>query len=191
MLSEEEARTKVLEAVPTLPVLKVPLREAAGRFSATELVATIPLPSFDNSAMDGYAVVASSATKDARLKIIGDQPAGISRNLRVRPGQAVRIFTGAPLPAGADAVVMQEETEREADFVLIRTETVSPGEFVREAGGDLALGQQILRRGDRLSPVTLPLLASQGIESIDVHQSPRVAIVTTGDELVELGTELR
>src|SRR5207302_6847111 len=188
MLSEEEARAKILAAVPTLPLTKVPLRQAAGRFSATELVATVPLPSFDNSAMDGYAVIASSATKGARLKVIGEQPAGVSRNLRVRPDQAVRIFTGAPLPAGADAVVMQEETERDGDFVLIRTETVAPGEFVRKAGGDLALGQQILRRGDPLTSVTLPLLASQGIESIDVHQSPRVAIVTTGDELDELGT---
>ena len=191
MLSEEEARTRILAAVPTLATLNVPLRQAADRFSATELVATIPLPPFDNSAMDGYAVIASSATKGARLKIVGDQPAGASRNLQIRRGEAVRIFTGAPLPAGADAVVMQEETEREADFVRIRTKTVSPGEFVRKAGGDLALGQQILRRGDRLSPVTLPLLASQGIESIDVHESPRVAIVTTGDELVEPGTELR
>ena len=191
MLSEEEARTRILAAVPTLATVNVPLRQAAGRYSAIELVATIPLPSFDNSAMDGYAVIASSATKDARLKIVGDQPAGVSGDLQIRGGEAVRIFTGAPLPAGADAVVMQEETERQADFVLIRTETVSPGEFVRKTGDDLALGQQILRRGDRLSPVTLPLLASQGIESIDVHQSPRVAIVTTGDELVELGTELR
>jgi len=191
MLSEEEVRTKILAAVPTLPVKKVPLRQAASRFSATELVATIPLPSFDNSAMDGYAVVASSATKGARLKIVGDQPAGVSRDLRVRPGQAVRIFTGAPLPTGADAVVMQEETERADDFVLIRTDRVSPGEFVRKAGGDLAVGQQILRRGERLSPVTLPLLASQGVESIDVHENPRIAIVTTGDELVALGTELR
>src|SRR5438132_7480152 len=191
MLSEEEARAKILAAVPALPVTKVPLRQAAGRFSATELVATVPLPSFDNSAMDGYAVIASSATKGARLKVIGEQPAGVSRNLRVREGEAVRIFTGAPLPAGADAVVMQEETERDGDFVLIRSETVAPGEFVRKAGGDLAIGQQILRRGDGLSPVTLPLLASQGIESIDVHERPRVAIVTTGDELVEPGTELR
>jgi molybdopterin molybdotransferase len=191
MLSEEEARNKILAAVPTLPVEKVPLRQAASRFSATELVATVPLPSFDNSAMDGYAVIASSATKGARLKIVGDQPAGVSRDLRVRPSQAVRIFTGAPLPAGANAVVMQEETERADDFVLIRTDCVSPGEFVRIAGGDLAVGQQILRRGDRLSPVTLPLLASQGVEFIDVHEIPRVAIVTTGDELVDPGTELR
>src|SRR5438874_13711846 len=123
MLSEEEARAKILAAVPALPVTKVPLRQAAGRFSATELVATVPLPPFDNSAMDGYAVIASSATKGARLKIVGDQPAGASRNLQIRRGEAVRIFTGAPLPAGADAVVMQEETEREADFVRIRTKT--------------------------------------------------------------------
>src|SRR5438477_11011726 len=118
MLSEEEARAKILAAVPTLPLTKVPLRQAAGRFSATELVATIPLPSFDNSAMDGYAVVASSATKGARLKIVGDQPAGVSRDLRVRPGQAVRIFACAELPTVVDAVVMQEETERADEFVL-------------------------------------------------------------------------
>src|SRR5207248_5604716 len=90
-----------------------------------------------------------------------------------------------------DAVVMQEETERADDFVLIRTDRVSTGEFVRKSAGDLAVGQQILRRGDRLSPVTLPLLASQGGESIDVHAHPPVAIVTTGDELVALGSELR
>jgi molybdopterin molybdotransferase len=191
VLSEEEARTKILGAVPTLATMKVPLQQAANRFSATDLVGKIPLPSFDNSAMDGYAVIARSATKGARLKIVGDQPAGVSRNLRVREGEAIRIFTGAPLPAGADAVVMQEETEREGSFVLIRLETVVPGEFVRKTGADLALGQQILRRGDRVSLVTLPLLASQGIESIDVHERARVAIVTTGDELVAPGGELR
>jgi len=151
MLSEEEARTKILTAVPTLPVAKVPLRQAAGRFSATDLVATTPLPSFDNSAMDGYAVIASSATKGARLKIVGDQPAGVSRNLRVRPGQAVRIFTGAPLPAGADAVVMQEETKRDGDFVLIQAEAVSPGEFMRKTGGDLAVGQPVAGEADDLA----------------------------------------
>src|SRR5437868_13400409 len=112
MLTEEEARIKILAALPTLPLTAIPLRQAAGRFSGTELVATIPLPAFDNSAMDGYAVIASSASKGARLKIVGSQPAGVLRNLQVRPGQAVRIFTGAPLPAGADAVVMQEETEK-------------------------------------------------------------------------------
>src|SRR6266550_1978911 len=191
MISEEEARKKILETVRPLPSRRLPLLPALGCFTADDYFAQLPLPSFDNSAMDGYAVVASSATKGARLKIVGDQPAGVSRDLRVRPGEAVRIFTGAPLPTGADAVVMQEETERADDFVLIRTDRVSPGEFVRKAGGDLAVGQQILRRGERLSPVTLPLLASQGVESIDVHENPRIAIVTTGDELVALGTELR
>src|SRR5437764_4050954 len=139
MISEEEARSKILAAVPRLPARKVPLRQAAGRFSATELVATIPLPSFDNSAMDGYAVVASSATKGARLKIVGEQPAGVSRDLRVQPGQAARIFTGAPLPSGADAVVMQEETERADDFGFIRTGRVYAREFSRKSSGDLAV----------------------------------------------------
>ena len=133
--------------------------------------------------MDGYAVVAGSAGRNARLKIVGEQPAGPSKNLSLSASEAVRIFTGAPIPTGADAVVMQEETEREGDFVLIRAEQISAGDFVRKAGADLAIGQQILKRGDRLLPARLGLLASQGIESVSVGTRARVAIVTTGDEL--------
>src|SRR2546423_6327600 len=168
MISEEEARAKILSAVAPLPATQVSLGEALDRFAAIDLFATIPLPPFDNSAMDGYAVVAGSAGKNARLKIVGEQSAGPSRNLSLFPGQAVRIFTGAPIPTGANAVVMQEETEREGDFVLVRAEKISMGDFVREAGADLAVGQQILRRGNRMHPVMLGLLASQGIESVSV-----------------------
>src|SRR6266567_3907764 len=95
------------------------------------------------------------------------------------------------MPIGADAVVMQEETQREGDFVLIQAEQISVGDFVRKAGADLAVGQQIVKRGDRLRPATLGLLASQGIESVRVGAQPRVAIVTTGDELAAPGQQLR
>jgi molybdopterin molybdotransferase len=183
VISEEEARSKILSAVAPLPATEVLLGNGLDRFAATDLFATVPLPPFDNSAMDGYALMAGSAEKNARLKIVGEQPAGPSKNLSLSAGEAVRIFTGAPIPTGADAVVMQEETEREGDFVLIRAEQVRAGDFVRKAGADLAIGQQILRRGDRLLPARLGLLASQGIELVRVGTRARVAIVTTGDEL--------
>jgi molybdopterin molybdotransferase len=191
VLSEEEALTKVIAAVSPLPSAKVPLGEALGRFSASNLAATIPLPSFDNSAMDGYAVISSDAKKGARLKIVGEQPAGVTRNLRICSGETVRIFTGAPIPTGADAVVMQEETEREGDVVVISAEKTAAGEFVRKAGGDLTIGQQILERGDQFTPARLALLASQELESAEVHKQPRLALITTGDELVRPGEGLR
>ncbi len=191
MISEEKAREKILSAVAPLPATEVSLADALDRFAANDLFATIPLPPFDNSAMDGYAVVANSAGKNARLKIAGEQPAGVSKNLSLSAGKTIRIFTGAPMPIGADAVVMQEETQREGDFVLIQAEQISVGDFVRKAGADLAVGQQIVKRGDRLRPATLGLLASQGIESVFVGAQPRVAIVTTGDELAAPGQQLR
>src|SRR4029077_20419634 len=183
VISEEEARAKILSAVAPLPATDVLLVDALDRFAAVDLFATIPLPPFDNSAMDGYAVVANSAAQNARLKIVGEQPAGVSKNLSLSAGEAVRVFTGAPMPNGADAVVMQEETQRENGFVLIQAEKISAGDFVRKAGADLAVGQQILKRGDQMRPATLGLLASQGIESVRVGPQAGVAIVTTGDEL--------
>lgn len=191
MISEEDARARILRAISTLPVATVPLAEALGHFSAADIAAKIPLPSFDNSAMDGYAVVASCANKGARVKVVGEQPAEASRDLRVRPGEAVRIFTGAPMPSGADAVVMQEETTRDGDYVVIAAEKVASGEFVRRAGQDLATGQGILERGDRLSATKLALLASQGLALVNIHRRARVAIITTGNEMVQPGSQLQ
>ena len=119
MISEEEARRRVLQSVGSLRERTVPLSKALDCFSTSEVVARLPLPTFDNSAMDGYAVVASSSRKGARLKVIGEQPAGPDRQLRISSGEAVRIFTGAPIPAGADAVVMQEDTTREGDEIVV------------------------------------------------------------------------
>jgi molybdopterin molybdotransferase len=191
VIKEEEALEKILSAVSSPPPTEVLLGDALDRFAAADLFATIPLPSFENSAMDGYAVVADSATKHTRLKIVGEQPAGVSKNLSLSAGEAVRIFTGAPMPKGADAVVMQEETQRDGDFLLVRTKQISEGDFVRQAGADLAIGQQIIKRGTRLCPTTLALLASQGMRSVTVGKRAQVAIVTTGDELVAPGKNLQ
>jgi len=189
MIREEEARRRVLQSVDLLGERAVPLSRALDCFSAREVVARLPLPIFDNSAMDGYAVVASSSGKGARLQVIGEQPAGINRELRISPGQAVRIFTGAPIPGGADAVVMQEDTTREGDEVLVNV-GVDLGEFIRRRGCDLAEDQKILARGERIRSTTIALLASQGFADVTIGGQVNAAIVSTGDEVVMPGKKL-
>src|SRR5712691_1809622 len=105
MIAEEEARGRILETIEPLPARRVSISSALGCFAAEDHFARLPLPNFDNSAMDGYAVVASSCRKTERLRVTGEQPAGPDRRLQISSGEAVRIFTGAPVPAGADAVV--------------------------------------------------------------------------------------
>jgi molybdopterin molybdotransferase len=189
MISEEDARNRILEAVSAIPERTLLLLDALGRFSARDILARLPLPTFDNSAMDGYAVVASSSRKGARLKVIGKQPAGIDRELRISPGEAVRIFTGAPIPAGADAVIMQEDTTREGDEIVVNVD-VAPGEFVRRRGCDLAEGQKILARGEPIRSTTIALLASQGFADVTIGGQVNAAIVSTGDEIVMPGKKL-
>ena len=189
MISEEEARNRILGAVSPRPERTVLLSDALGFFSARNVVARLPLPTFDNSAMDGYAVVASSSGKGARLQVIGEQPAGIDRHLRISAGEAVRIFTGAPIPAGADAVVMQEDTTREGGLVVVNV-AVEPGEFIRQRGCDLAEGQKILGRGESIRPATVALLASQGFADVTIGGEVHAAIVSTGDEIVMPGKKL-
>ena len=189
MISEEEARRRVLQSIDLLGERAVPLSRALDCFSARQVEARLPLPIFDNSAMDGYAVVASSSRKGARLKVIGEQPAGIDRELRIAPGEAVRIFTGAPIPLGADAVVMQEDTTREGDEIVVNV-GVDPGEFIRRRGCDLAAGQKILARGERIRSTTIALLASQGFADVTIGGQVNAAIVSTGDEIVMPGRKL-
>src|ERR1700746_3258708 len=130
MISEEEARKKILEAVRPLPTRKLSISKSLDFFAAEDHFARLPLPAFDNSAMDGYAVVASSCKKGQRLRVRGEQPAGRDKQLCISRGEAVRIFTGAPVPAGADAIVMQEDVTRDGDEIIINV-AVEAGEFVR------------------------------------------------------------
>jgi len=189
VISEEEARQKILGTVTPLGARKLPVLQVLGRFAAEDYFARLPLPVFDNSAMDGYAVIASASRKGARLRLTGEQPAGADRNLRVSNGNAVRIFTGAPMPAGADAVVMQEDVTRDGDEILINTD-VAPDEFVRRRGCDLGMGQKILTAGDQITAPIAGLLASQGLDEIAVGGDVRVAIISTGDELINPGEKL-
>ncbi len=186
MTGEIEALRAVLARVAPFESLPVALLDSFGRFATHDIYASRPLPPFDNSSMDGYAVVAGSCRAGARLRVIGEQPAGEDRGLTIQSGEAVRIFTGAPIPMGADAVIMQEDTKREGDFVIANCD-VDPGEFVRRKGADLAHGQKILSRGERISITTAALLASQGMTEIEVGRRARVAIVSTGDEVARPG----
>jgi molybdopterin molybdotransferase len=190
MIEEEEARTKVLENIQVQASRKVSLSHALSCFAAEDYFSSLPLPNFDNSAMDGYAVVASACGAGRRLRVIGEQPAGLDRQLRVSPGEAIRIFTGAPMPAGADAVVMQEDVTRDGSEIVINAD-VDPGDFVRRRGCDLTEGQKIVAKGELIRPATIALLASQGFAEVTVGGEVDAAIVSTGDELAELGTELQ
>jgi molybdopterin molybdotransferase len=187
-----EARAEVLGAMELLPVAEVPLESAAGLVLADPVTAPHDVPPFANSAMDGFAVrSADTAGAPVTLEVLEDVPAGSVPTAVVGPGRATRIMTGAPMPAGADAVVMVELTESSGNSVTIRT-TVEPGTAVRRAGGDVAAGDTVFDPGERLGPAHLGVLASLGVVRPRVRRRPRVAVLSTGDEVVPPETpELR
>ena len=189
MISEEEALGRILEKVAPLRERTLPLLRALGCFSARDVAARLSLPNFDNSAMDGYAVVASDCRCGAHMHVVGEQPAGPDRHLCISHGEAVRIFTGAPIPSGADAVVMQEDVARDGNEIVINVD-VAPGEFVRRRGCDLAEGQIILAKGEPIHAAAIALLASQGFADVTVGGEVSTAIISTGDELVKPGERL-
>ena len=189
MITEEAALAHIIKSVKILASRRVALGQARGRFAAQDIFARYPLPNFDNSAMDGYAVVASSCREGESLRVVGEQPAGLNRKLRVKPGEAIRIFTGAPIPEGADAVVMQEDVRCEGNRIFINT-SVEAGESIRRRGSDLSEGQKILSTGERIQPPMLGLLASQGFADVEIGGEVRVGIITTGDELIQPGRSL-
>ena len=189
MITEDEAVAHILKSVKPRSPRRVPLTQAREQFAARDIFAKIALPVFDNSAMDGYAVVADSCRTGQSQRVVGEQPAGVDRKLRIAAGEAARVFTGAPMPEGADAVVMQEDVRRDGSEIFVNAE-VEPGEFVRRRGSDLSEGQKILSVGERIRPQTLASLAAQGFAEIEVGGEVRGAIITTGDELVQPGGSL-
>lgn len=192
MLTEEAALRRVLDGVSPLPPAPLPLTAALlGLRLAAPVYATVPLPTFDNSAMDGYAVRAVDTTSATPLPVVAEQPAGPDRRLQLPAGAAIRLFTGAPMPAGADAVIMQEDvTRHEEPARIVCREPVEPGENVRLTGCDLCVGQKLGDKGQMLTPALLGVLASQGLTTLTVHPRPRVAIISTGDELAPAGQTL-
>jgi molybdopterin molybdotransferase len=190
LISVEEALARVLaSAREALGEESVALADALGRTLAREVRALRAQPPFANSAMDGYAVrAADAASAPVRLAVIGESAAGRGFAGRVAAGQAARIFTGAPMPDGADAVVMQEDARREGGMVALQA-GVAPGENVRARGLDFEEGETMLAAGRRLTPRDVALAAAANHPSLVVRRRPRVAILAAGDELVAPGAK--
>ena len=190
MIPVDDAVATIVGTITRLPSELVHLDEALGRVLADDLVAVLPVPRFDNSAMDGYAVhadvtAAASANMPVVLDVIGESAAGDGAAMVVARKEAARIFTGAPIPKGCDAVVMQENVTRDGGSVRITT-PVARNENVRTLGEDIAVGAVLLSSGALMSAGEVAITATQGRNLLPVVRAPRVAIVVTGNELVEL-----
>jgi molybdopterin molybdotransferase len=190
----EAARREILARVRPLGLEEVPLAHALGRRLGITAVAEAPVQGFDNSSMDGFAVraadVASAgAEAPVTLEVIDESRAGRPATRRLGPGEAIAISTGAMLPAGADASVPVEDTARDGNRVLVQA-AVAGGENIRRAGDDIAPGETVLARGAELGPAEVGALASIGLDPTPVHRRPRVAVVTSGDELTPPGRPL-
>lgn len=202
-LTVQEALTAVLAGVSVLPAENVLLLDALGRVLAQDVVAHDSLPPFANSSMDGYALIAAdlaeaSPQSPATLRVVGDVAAGAVLDVIVERGTAVRIMTGAPVPPGADAVVPVEDTneawrnrERPLPEQIQVNRSVKVGDYVRHPGEDIQSGQVILEKGHILRPQEVGVLASLGINQVPVVRRPRVAILATGDELLEIDQPLQ
>jgi molybdopterin molybdotransferase len=193
-LAFEEARAIVarIAARQSLPQERLALPRAHGRVLAQDVVAPMALPPFDNSAMDGYAVrhCDLAGVEETGLRLVGEQFAGRAIDLVVSEGECIRITTGAPLPSGADTVVIKEDC-RIADGQVFVPSRIRNGAHVRHAGEDVQPGDSLLQHGQMLTPARVALAASLGIDQLAVAQRPTVAVFTTGDELVEPGMPLQ
>jgi molybdopterin molybdotransferase len=178
-----EAQSTILDAVSVLPARMFALADARGLVLAQDVVASEPVPPFSNTGMDGYAVRAEDTP--GSLRVVGELPAGRAPTIAVGPGEAIRIMTGAPMPDGADAVVMVERTRVEGDRVVV--EVAKSGEHVRLAGGDVDAGDLVFETGTLLTPAHLGVLASLDVHEVSCHPRPRVGVISTGDELVARG----
>lgn len=214
MIPVEEARARILQHFAPLPAQVVPLLEAVGQVLAADVVATLSIPPLANTSMDGYAVRAADTqgatyASPRTLQVVGWLPAGAVYDGSVGPGQAVRIMTGAPIPAGADAVVPFEETDEQDHHPVEGRGNKTPGSGdapphetvridvaakpranIREAGEDVRDGEVVLRAGTVIRPAHVGVLASLGLARVTVHRRPRVAILSTGDELLRPGEPL-
>lgn len=188
----EETRDAIVGAVPRLPVVRAALADAVGLVLADDVVTAEPVPPFANTAMDGYALRAAdttgaSADAPARLVVVDELPAGRAPATPVGPGEAIRIMTGAPMPEGADAIVMVERTIRDGDDGVLVNAEARVGDHVRLPGGDLEAGQTVFTAGTVIGPVHVGVLASVGAHEVSVYRRVRVGVLSTGDELVERG----
>lgn len=183
MIEVSEALHRILAALPLLGTETVSLTEACGRISAAPVTARLFNPPADVSSMDGYAVRAADTVEGARLHVIGESPAGHPSDRTVTPGACLRIFTGSLVPTGADAILIQENTTRDGVHIVV-TEPVASGRFIRPKGLDFSEGQTVIPVGKKLSARDIGIAAAANCPWITVRRRPRVAILSTGDEIV-------
>ena len=185
-MTPAEAARLIVSHFQPLPAERRPLRAALDAVLAEDVASEIDLPPWDNSAMDGYAVRSADLSDGARLAVIETVPAGQFPSKPVGAGQAIRIFTGAPLPQGADTVVRQEDTERSTNGHVTVRNTRDAGKNIRRRGEDIRKGTVVLPRGTPIGPAQLGVLASIAHDQPNVHRTPRVAFMGSGDEIVDL-----
>ena len=190
----DEARKIILEKIKVQGTEKVSISEALGRILSEDIIARRNNPPMDNSAMDGYALKAkdielATSENPIKLEIIEDLAAGYSPKMSIQSGQAVRIMTGAPIPEGADAVIMQEDTERNENSVQVK-DKAEIRENIRDAGEDVREGETVIKKGAKLLPAHIGMMAVVGRSSVLVGRRPSVAILSTGDEIKDLDDSL-
>ncbi|MEO5340527.1 MAG: molybdopterin molybdotransferase MoeA [Magnetococcus sp. MYC-9] len=193
MISFAEAKARLLDSIELVArEEELPLHQALGRVLAAPIVAQAAVPNHANSAMDGYAVrtLDLSATTATTLRLVAELPAGSRLQSPLQPGEAVRIMTGAPIPVGSDCVVMQEQVQRQGDRLTIPVGQ-QPGQHIRPAGEDIRPGQEVLPTGRRLGAADLGLLTSVGRVTVPLRRRLRVALLSTGNELLPTGTPLQ
>jgi molybdenum cofactor synthesis domain-containing protein len=188
----DDVQAAIFGALSPLAPVEVDLRDARGLVLAEQVTAPEAVPPFPNTAMDGYAVRAADTVGAAegapvRLRVVGELAAGHAPTVPVGEGEAIRIMTGAPMPDGADAIVMVERSERDGDDGVLLTLEVEPGRHVRRAGGDLEAGDVVFTPGTVLTPARIGVLATVGARTVRAHPRARVGVLSTGDELVEEG----
>jgi molybdopterin molybdotransferase len=194
LISVEEALSKILKQISPVDTEQLPIAQGLNRILAKRIVSDVNVPPFDNSAMDGYAIIATdsqsaSYEKPARLKVIENIQAGVAPTKRVVSQTSARIMTGAPVPDGADAVIRFEETSEYDNFVkddVLLYQPVNEGDNIRFAGEDVQTGQIVLEAGHQLRPQDIGIIAAIGQANVSVYRRPRVAVLATGDELVEI-----
>ena len=194
LIPVDEHLKRILDSIDTLPAYDQPLLEVMGLPIAEDIMAPLPLPAFDNSGMDGYAVVhhdvaSASEQRPVHLPVVGEIAAGAATIMAMSPGTAVRIMTGAPVPQGADAIVPVEWTDGGTSAVVI-VQAPEVGQHIRRAGEDVAVGDRLVSEGDLIGPRQIGLLASVGTSRVASRPRPRVVVISTGDELREPGEKL-
>ena len=191
MISVTEALSLIKENVSPLKPVRLPLKETGELVLAEDIRARIDIPAFRQSSMDGYAFSFEGWQDGKKLKINGEVPAGASNGFVIEPQQAVRIFTGAAVPDGADTVVKQEMVEISEDLLIIRDNSISRGDNVRAVGSEIKTGEIALKKNKKLSPPSIGFLAGIGVHEVLVHPKPSVSLIVTGNELQVPGQSLK